>query len=120
MHSEAPSGDTTTITRTTARNLLWSFPQMIAHHSTSGCPLQTGDLLGSGTISGLEPGTFGSMLELSEGGKKDILLTGMGVRKFLNDGDTVTIRGFCGESGARVGFGECVGNIKPAHLYFLH
>jgi fumarylacetoacetase len=89
---------------------------MIAHHSVGGCPLETGDLFGSGTISGLEPGTFGSMLELNEGGKKDIMLAGMDVRKFLMDGDTVTIRGVCGESGALVGFGECVGTIVPAVL----
>jgi fumarylacetoacetase len=76
--------------------------------------MQTGDLLGSGTISGTEPGTQGSLLEQSEGGKKDILLAGMDTRRFLADGDTITIRGVCGESGAFVGFGTCVGTIEPA------
>jgi len=110
-----PSGDTTTITKVSGSNLLWSFPQMLAHHSVGGCPMRTGDLLGSGTISGKEAGTLGSMLEQNEGGKKDIMLAGMEVRKFLKDGDTITIRGVCGgESGMLVGFGECVGTIEPA------
>ncbi len=76
--------------------------------------MQTGDLLGSGTISGTEPGSQGSMLEQCEGGKKDIMLAGMEVRKFLKDGDTITIKGVCGESGSLVGFGTCVGTIEPA------
>jgi fumarylacetoacetase len=91
--------------------LIWSFPQMIAHHTLGGCPLQPGDLLGSGTISGPSPGEQGSFLEMSEGGKKDVLLAGMDARRFLKDGDTITFRGFAGEDGARIGFGECVGEI---------
>lgn len=76
--------------------------------------MQTGDLLGSGTISGTEEGTQGSLLEQCQGGKKDIMLAGMEVRKFLKDGDTITIKGVCGESGALVGFGTCVGTIESA------
>jgi fumarylacetoacetase len=76
--------------------------------------MQTGDLLGSGTISGTEPGTQGSLLEQSEGGKKDIMLAGMEVRKFLKDGDTIIITGVCGKEGALVGFGTCVGTIEAA------
>ena len=68
---------------------MWSFPQMIAHHSLGGCPMRTGDILGSGTISGPSLNEKGSLLELSEGGKKDVLLYGMDVRRFLKDGDTV-------------------------------
>jgi fumarylacetoacetase len=110
-----PDGGTTTISKVSGANLLWSFPQMIAHHSVGGCPMQTGDLLGSGTISGKGDGDLGSMLEMNQGGKKDIMLSGMDVRKFLKDGDTVTIRGVCGgEEGALVGFGECVGTIESA------
>jgi fumarylacetoacetase len=110
----APEGDTTTISRTTAKNLMWSFPQMIAHHTLGGCPLRTGDLLGSGTISGTEAGQRGSLLEMSEGGKKDVLLYGMNARKFLKDGDTITLRGFCGKDGHRIGFGDCRGRIISA------
>jgi fumarylacetoacetase len=75
--------------------------------------MATGDLLGSGTISGKGEGDLGSMLEMNQSGKKDIMLTGMEVRKFLKDGDTITIRGVCGgEPGAYVGFGECTGTIE--------
>ncbi|TPX10029.1 uncharacterized protein E0L32_001226 [Thyridium curvatum] len=109
-----PEGDTTTISRTSAKNLMWSFPQMIAHHSLGGCPMRTGDLLGSGTISGTEASERGSLLEISEGGKKDIMLCGMDTRRFLKDGDTISIRGRCGGEGERVGFGDCVGRIYSA------
>lgn len=110
-------GDTTTISKTSGANLLWSFPQMIAHHSVGGCNMRTGDLLGSGTISGTGSGDLGSMLEMNQGGKKDILLAGMDARKFLKDGDTIILRGSCGESGAKVGFGECVGTIESAIVF---
>jgi fumarylacetoacetase len=87
---------------------------MIAHHTLGGCNLNTGDLLGSGTISGTEPSERGSLLEMSEGGKRDIMIAGMDVRKFLKDGDTITLRGVCGNSGAMVGFGDCTGRIFSA------
>lgn len=110
-----PEGDTTTVSRTNGKYLLWSFAQMIAHHSVGGCPMATGDLLGSGTISGTGEGDLGSFLEMTEGGKKEIELAGMDVRKFLKDGDTVTLRGVCGgEPGGYVGFGECVGTVESA------
>lgn len=109
-----PEGDTTTIARTSSRNLMWSFPQMMAHHTLGGCPMRTGDMLGSGTISGTGEGEKGSLLELSEGGKKDIMLYGMDTRRFLKDGDSVTLRGACGKPGERVGFGECIGRIYSA------
>ncbi len=91
---------------------------MIAHHTINGCPLETGDLIGSGTISGTEPGTLGSLLEASNGGKRAYELSETVKRTFLEDGDTVTIRGVCsrhgGKAGGLVGFGECVGRIAPA------
>ncbi|OHE97366.1 fumarylacetoacetase [Colletotrichum orchidophilum] len=107
-------GEETTITRTSAKNLLWSWPQMVAHHSISGCNLRPGDLLGSGTISGAEAGTQGSLLEQSQGGKTPIKLDGGQERKFIQDGDKVVIRGWAGDQdGQLVGFGECVGQILP-------
>ncbi|KAF6785573.1 fumarylacetoacetase [Colletotrichum sojae] len=110
----ASQGEETVVIRTSAKNLLWSWPQMIAHHSISGCNLRAGDLLGSGTISGTEPGTQGSLLEQSQGGKTPIQLPGGLERMFLEDGDTVTIRGWAGEiDGELVGFGECSGKIVP-------
>lgn len=111
----ANSGETTTITRTNAQNLLFSFPQMLTHHSITGCPMQVGDLLGSGTISGLGTGSQGSLLEQSQNGTTEIKLNGDERRTFLEDFDTVTIKGWAGsEDGALVGFGECVGRIEPA------
>ncbi|KAI1374368.1 Fumarylacetoacetase [Hypoxylon crocopeplum] len=111
---ETPQGDATTICTTSSKHLMWSFPQMIAHHSLGGCPMRTGDILASGTISGPSMREKGSLLELSEGGKKDVMLYGMDVRRFLKDGDTVIISGICGKSGERVGFGTCVGRIIGA------
>ncbi|KAH9890261.1 hypothetical protein F4778DRAFT_753140 [Xylariomycetidae sp. FL2044] len=111
---ETPEGDTATICTTSSKHLMWSFPQMIAHHSLGGCLMRTGDLLGSGTISGKGSRERGSLLEMSEGGKKDIMLYGMNVRRFLKDGDQVTMRGICGKPGQMVGFGDCVGRIQGA------
>ncbi|KAK4665653.1 hypothetical protein QC763_404110 [Podospora pseudopauciseta] len=107
-------GSTTTIGRTSSKYLMWSFPQMIAHHTLGGCSMRPGDLLGSGTISG--PGGVeerGSLLEMTENGKKEVLLAGMNARTFLKDGDSITLRGFCADDGkgVRVGFGRCSGTI---------
>ncbi|KAJ4323790.1 hypothetical protein N0V94_001710 [Neodidymelliopsis sp. IMI 364377] len=111
----APSGHNTTISKVNARNLLWSFPQMLAHHTITGCPFRPGDLLGSGTISGSSPAEYGSFIEQSENGKNPIRLSGGDMRTFLEDGDEITIKGVCGQDEeALVGFGECVGRIEPA------
>ena len=107
-------GTTSTITKTNARNLMWSFPQMIAHHTITGCPLRPGDLFGSGTISGTEEGGLGSLLEMTQGGKQSIKLADGGERKYLQDGDSVSFRGRAGAAGAYVGFGKCTGTILPA------
>jgi len=87
---------------------------MIAHHTIGGCPMRTGDLLGSGTISGPGESERGSLLEMSNGGKKDVAVGSGAVRRFLEDGDTVVIRGFAGTGSGRVGFGECAGTIAAA------
>jgi fumarylacetoacetase len=104
-----------TILHSNGKHLLFSFPQMLTHHSVGGCPMRVGDLLGSGTISGIEEGSQGSLLEASKGGKENIKFLGGVERKFLEDGDSVTLRGVCGnEEDGLVGFGECVGRILPA------
>lgn len=110
------SGISTTIARTNGKNLLFSFPQMLAHHTAGGCPMQVGDLLGSGTVSGTEPDTTsGSMLELSANGKNKIQLHGGDGRTFLEDYDILTLKGWAGgKEGGLVGFGECAGKIEPA------
>ncbi|KAM0466258.1 hypothetical protein ACHAPV_001215 [Trichoderma viride] len=109
------SGDHVNLTKTSGRNLLWSFPQMITHHTVGGCPMRAGDLLGSGTISGTEPRERGSLLEMTEGGKADVQLEKGGVRRFIEDGDSLNMRGYCEKDGVRIGFGDCEGKILPAH-----
>jgi fumarylacetoacetase len=108
-----PGGQPTVIANSNARNLLYSFPQMVAHHTITGCNLRTGDLLGSGTISGKEAKTQGSFLEQTNG-KVPLKLADGSERMFLEDGDTVTLRGMAGTEGNYVGFGDCVGTILPA------
>jgi fumarylacetoacetase len=103
-----------TISRTNASNLLYSPPQMLTHHTSTGCPMNVGDLLGSGTISGTEPGTLGSLLEQTKGGKELVKLEGGEERRFLEDGDEVVMSGVAGKGGEFVGFGECRGVIMPA------
>jgi fumarylacetoacetase len=108
-------GSSSSIGKTSAKNLLFSFPQMLAHHTIGGCPFNPGDLMGSGTISGESKAEKGCLLEQTDNGKTSITLEGGEERKFLEDGDTITITGCCGsEDGALVGFGECSGRIEPA------
>merc|ERR1712000_713434 len=104
------AGNKTTISRTNSKNLLWSWPQMIAHHTITGCNLRPGDLFGSGTISGTESGTEGSLLEQTKGGKMVVNVEDE-ERKFLLDGDSIVIRGWAGKDGERIGFGEVGGQI---------
>ena len=111
----APDGGRSdTICETNARNLYYSAPQQLVHHAIGGCPMRTGDLLGSGTISGPEKGTYGSLLELSWGGKEPITLADGATRSFLEDGDLVTLRGSAQGRDYRIGFGACSGQILPA------
>ncbi|XP_044294745.1 fumarylacetoacetase [Varanus komodoensis] len=94
--------------------MYWTMKQQLAHHTINGCNLRPGDLLASGTISGPDPESFGSMLELSWKGTKAIDLGNGQSRKFLQDGDEVIITGYCQGNGYRVGFGKCSGKILPA------
>jgi len=111
----APEGQAaTTIARTNYREMYYSAAQQLAHHTTSGCPMTVGDLLGSGTISGPDKGSRGSLLELSWGGKEPITLDTGEVRTFLEDGDTLTLRGTVRGGGYSIGFGACSGRILPA------
>ncbi len=111
----APEGGAeTTISRSNARELYYSPAQQLAHHTTCGCPMRSGDLLGSGTISGAERDSRGSLLELSWGGETPVELPGGGTRTFLEDGDTLTLRGYAQGDGYRIGFGDCAGQVLPA------
>lgn len=94
------------------RNLYWTPAQMIAHHTSNGCNLHPGDLLASGTVSGPEKGERGCLLELTWRGAEPVELPGGEVRRFLEDGDEVILRGYCERDGyARIGFGECRGMV---------
>ena len=95
------------------RDLYWSAAQLLAHHTSGGCNLRPGDLLGTGTISGREQGSEGCLLEMKHRSEQLRLPTGE-TRTFLEDGDRVAFRGYCQKPGLRIGFGECTGQIIPA------
>jgi len=107
-------GAESVVSRSNFRHMYWTMKQQLAHHSVTGCNMRPGDLLASGTISGPEPSSYGSMLELSWRGTKPLTLADGSQRKFLQDGDEVVMRGFCERDGVRVGFGECRGVVLPA------
>ena len=113
--SLAPQEQTTsTIARTNYKEIYYSFAQQLAHHSTSGCPMTAGDLLGSGTISGPEKHQRGTLLELTWGGTDPITLDTGESRSFLEDGDTLTLSGAAKGDGFTIGFGDCTGTVLPA------
>ncbi|MDH3252353.1 MAG: fumarylacetoacetase [Ignavibacteria bacterium] len=104
------------LSRGTFRDMYWTIGQMLTHHTSNGCNLRPGDLLASGTVSGSEKSSRGCLLELTWRGKEPIDLPGGEVRRFLEDGDQIIIRGYCERDGyVRIGFGECEGTIAPAH-----
>ncbi len=94
--------------------MYWNMSQQLAHHTVNGCNVQIGDMMASGTISGKDEKSFGSMLEMSYGGKKTIPLKEGGERKFIQDYDSIIMRGHCEKDGIRVGFGEVRGQVLPA------
>jgi fumarylacetoacetase len=103
------------VSRCSSREAYWTAAQMVAHQTSNGCNLQPGDLLGSGTISGAEAGSAGSLMELSQAGKTPIQLPGGEARSFLEDGDEVIQRGRCTREGfAAIGFGEAAGTVMKA------
>lgn len=103
-----------TIARTNYNEMYYSAAQQLCHHASSGCAMRTGDLLGSGTISGPEKENRGSLLELSWGGKEPLTLETGEERTFIEDGDELTLTGYAAGDGYRIGFGECTGKILPA------
>jgi fumarylacetoacetase len=110
----APRGaEAEVISRSNARHLYYTPVQMLTHHAASGCGMCTGDLLGSGTISGPTPDSLGSMLEISRSGLAPLALGGVS-RGFLEDGDALSLTGWCEAGGRRLGFGTCSGEVIPA------
>ena len=94
--------------------MYWSAAQIVAHHSSNGCNLQPGDLIGTGTLSTDSSGGLGSLLEISRGGKQPVQLPSGETRSFLEDGDEVTMKAWCEGDGVRIGFGECIGRVVAA------
>ncbi|OEK03825.1 fumarylacetoacetase [Roseivirga sp. 4D4] len=110
-----PDGsDETTVSNSNFKHMYWNVRQQLAHHTVNGCNMQVGDMYGSGTISGPEESAYGSMLELSWRGTKPIPMKDGSERKFIQDGDTVIMRGHAEKNGVRVGFGEVKAKVLPA------
>lgn len=107
-------GSETIICRSNFKHLYWNMAQQLAHHTVNGCNVRAGDLMASGTISGDTPDSFGSMLELAWKGTKPLKLSDGSERKFLQDGDTVTMRGYCEKGDLRIGLGEVSGTVEEA------
>lgn len=101
------------ISQTNARHLYWSFAQLVAHHTVNGCNLVVGDVLATGTISGTQRDSFGSLLELSWNGARPLMLADSSSRTFLQDGDTITLRGYGYIDGHQLTLGDVVGTIQP-------
>ena len=104
-----------TVSRSNFKYMYWNISQQLAHHTVNGCNIQVGDLYASGTISGPSPGSYGSLLELTWNGEKRLHLEHDIERTFVEDGDTVIIRGRAEKDGVRIGFGDCSGKILPAN-----
>ena len=102
------------ISKSNFKFMYWSSNQQLTHHTVTGCNLNVGDLLGSGTISGTDKGSYGSMLELCWGGKEPVKLSTGEERTYLLNGDVLSLRGVCRGAGYSIGFGECTGKILPS------
>ena len=111
---ETENGDLNVLSNSNFKYLYWTMQQQLTHHTVNGCNVRSGDLLGSGTISGPTKNSYGSMLELSWGGKEPITLKDGSTRVFFNDGDNVILRGYCKNENVSIGFGKCTGKILPA------
>jgi fumarylacetoacetase len=115
VYIKPPAADPTCVSRSNFKYMYWNMNQQLAHQTINGCNIRTGDLYGSGTISGPEPGSFGSMLEITWSGKNPVQMSDGTERKFIQDGDTVLFKGWCEKDGIRVGFGELITLVQPAN-----
>ncbi|NJW51434.1 fumarylacetoacetase [Salinimicrobium oceani] len=106
-------GEETRVSKSNFKHMYWNMSQQLAHHTINGCPVVSGDMMGSGTISGPTPDSYGSMLELSWKGEKPIALKDGSTRAFIEDNDTVIMRGYCQKENYRIGFGEVSTKLLP-------
>ncbi|MCH2214087.1 MAG: fumarylacetoacetase [Flavobacteriales bacterium] len=111
---ESAAGSEKTVCNSNYKNMYWNMNQQLAHHTVNGCNVRCGDMMASGTISGSDPSSYGSMLEITWRGTKPVSMPDGTERKFINDGDSVIMRGHCKKSGVRVGFGEVKTKVLPA------
>ncbi|MCB9040260.1 MAG: fumarylacetoacetase [Lewinellaceae bacterium] len=107
-------GNGKTVCQSNFKYLYWNMAQQLAHHTVNGCNIRVGDMMASGTISGPGPESYGSMLEISWRGTRPVAMPDGSERKFLLDGDTVVLRGWCTKDGLRIGFGKASGKVLPA------
>ena len=114
VYLQPENGEENLICQSNYKYMYWNMTQQLAHHTINGCNVEVGDLYASGTISGSEPNSFGSMLELTWRGQNPLKLSDGTERKFINDHDTIIMRGFSEKNGIRVGFGEVRGKVLPA------
>lgn len=108
------SDEATVVCETNFKYMYWSMAQQLTHHTITGCKVEIGDMMGSGTISGPTPDSYGSMLEIAWNATKPVTLKGGETRSFIEDGDTVIMKGYSEKDGIRVGFGEVRGKVLPA------
>ncbi len=108
------ANEATVVCETNFKYMYWSMAQQLTHHTITGCKVEVGDMMGSGTISGPTPDSYGSMLEIAWNATKPVTLKGGETRSFIEDGDTVIMKGYSEKDGIRVGFGEVRGKVLPA------
>ncbi len=113
---EPEGAEPVTVCRSNFKYMYWTMSQQLAHHTSNGCRVNSGDMMGSGTISGPTEDSFGSMLELTWGGKKPLIMSDGTERRFINDGDSVIMRGYCKNDKIRIGFGEVSNKLLPTFV----
>src|SRR6218665_1570890 len=113
VYIEPEDVEPTLVSKSNFKHMYWSMSQQLTHHTSNGCRINSGDMLGSGTISGPTPESFGSMIELTWGGKNPIKMNDGSERRFINDNDTVIMKGYCQKSSVRIGFGEVCSKLLP-------
>ncbi|MGL4584123.1 MAG: fumarylacetoacetate hydrolase family protein, partial [Flavobacterium sp.] len=118
VYIQPENGEDKLVSTSNLKYMYWTMSQQLAHHTVNGCKVNSGDLMGSGTISGPTPDSYGSMLELTWAGTKPLTLADGSTRTFLHDYDTVTMKGYCQNDEIRIGFGEVRSMLLPATIKF--